>query len=331
MKQRFMVLIPGIILTALIATVAQWLGRTGLLSLVGPSVWALLIGICLHPLVKRLVFFQGGVGFTAKKLLRFAIIGMGFTLSLTEVLSIGSFSAIVMIFTLVTAFGGGYLLGKALGLDWRQSALISAGTGICGASAIATLAPVIDGDEEAIAWALSATFIFDVAMVVLFPLMGRALAMSDIGYGLWTGTAVNDTSSVLAAGYAFSEEAGSYAIIVKLARTLSIVPITTLFSWINGRGSQRRGVSLKRIFPWFIILFLAAVLLNTLSLIPVAFGLRVAKSGRFVMVMALGAVGLSTDARAMARSAAKPMTHGFFISLAVVLVSYMVQALLNQI
>ncbi|MFA5447154.1 MAG: putative sulfate exporter family transporter [Sphaerochaeta sp.] len=331
MKQRIMVLIPGIILTALIAAVAQGLGSLGLLSLVGPSVWALLIGICLHPVAKQFAFFQEGIGFTAKKLLRFAIIGMGFTLNLTQVLSIGSFSAIVMLFTLVTAFGGGYLLGKILGLDWRQSALISAGTGICGASAIAALAPVIDGDEEAIAWALSATFIFDVAMVILFPLMGRALAMSDIGYGLWAGTAVNDTSSVLAAGYAFSEEAGSFAIIVKLARTLSIVPIAILFSWINGRSSQRKQVSLQRIFPWFIILFLAAVLLNSLSLIPPAFGAQVAKSGRFIMVMALGAVGLSTDARAMACSATKPMTHGFIISVAVVLVSYLVQALLNQI
>ena len=142
-------------------------------------------------------------------------------------------SLTVMLFTLLTCFGGGYLIGRALGLDWKLSNLISAGTGICGGSAIAAVAPVIDAKDSDIAYALSATFLFDMAMIVLFPIMGRAMGLSDMAYGLWTGTAVNDTSSVVAAGYAFSEGAGDFATMVKLTRTLAIIPTVVVFSFVS--------------------------------------------------------------------------------------------------
>lgn len=324
-------IIPGLLLSGVVAIVAVALTSIIPIALIGSSVWALLVGLALHPLARRYPLFGTGIAFTSKRVLRLAIIGMGMTLNFSQILAIGRFSMVVMLFTLLTAFGGGYLLGRVLGLDWKQSALINAGTGICGGSAIAALAPVIDADETAIAWALSATFIFDVLMVVLFPIMGRALSMSDMGYGLWTGTAVNDTSSVVAAGYAFSESAGSFAIVVKLARTLSIVPIALLFSLLRSRHSTTRTVSVSTIFPWFIIAFLAVAALNSTISIPQSLQSLVSKTGRFAMVMALGAVGLSTNARQMAQAAAKPMGHGFLISVAVVVVSYVVQALLGQV
>ncbi len=330
MIQRFTHTLPGIAVAACVATLAFFIQPST--PLISSSVWALLIGLALHQLIVRYPITQKGLTFTSKKLLRLAIIGMGVTLNITEVLSIGGISLIVMIFTLITAFGGGYLLGKIIGLDWKQSALISAGTGICGGSAIGALAPVIEADESAIAWALSATFIFDILMVILFPIMGRFLAMSDLGYGLWTGTAVNDTSSVVAAGYAFSERAGAFALVVKLTRTLSIIPISLIFAFIQGRNTAKANrVSVLQLLPWFIIVFLVVVGLNSFSLIPHYLSNIIAKGGRFAMVMALGAIGLSTDAKTMAKSATKPMTHGFLISLAVVLVSYAVQHLLGQL
>ena len=138
-----------------------------------------------------------------------------------------------MMFTLLTCFGGGYFIGRALKLNWKLSNLISAGTGICGGSAIAAIAPTIDADNNDVAYAMSATFLFDMLMIVLFPIMGRAMGMSDEAFGLWAGTAVNDTSSVVATGYAFSEAAGDFATMVKLTRTLCIIPTVVIFAFIN--------------------------------------------------------------------------------------------------
>ena len=118
-------------------------------------------------------------------------------------------------------------------MDWKLSSLISAGTGICGGTAVATLSQVIDAEDSDVAYAISATFIFDVVMVILFPIMGAALGLSDMAFGLWAGTAVNDTSSVVAAGYAYSDAAGDFATIVKLTRTLSIIPVVLAFSYLN--------------------------------------------------------------------------------------------------
>jgi uncharacterized membrane protein YadS len=138
-----------------------------------------------------------------------------------------------MVFTLLTCFGGGYFIGKALGLNWKLSNLISAGTGICGGSAIAAISSVIEADDNDVAYAMSATFLFDMAMIVLFPIMGRAMGMSDEAFGIWAGTAVNDTSSVVAAGYAFSEGAGDFATMVKLTRTLAIIPTVITFAFVQ--------------------------------------------------------------------------------------------------
>jgi uncharacterized integral membrane protein (TIGR00698 family) len=240
-----------------------------------------------------------------------------------------------MSFTLFTAFAGGYVLGKFLKIPWRQSGLISAGTGICGGSAIAAIAPVIDADHQDIAYALSATFLFDIAMVILFPLVGKAMGMSDFGFGLWTGTAVNDTSSVVAAGFSFSEAAGNYAIVVKLTRTLSIIPAILIFSYIHlkshNKDTKQHSYSLLAIFPWFIILFLIVVLLNSLNLFSENLQLSISSIGKFCMVMALGAIGLKTDFFSLIKSGFRPMLLGFLVSLAVVVVSFLVQFLLHQI
>ena len=158
----------------------------------------------------------------------------------TTVLKVGRFSLTVMVFTLATCFGVGYFVGKALGLNWKMSNLISAGTGICGGSAIAAIAPVIEATDLDVAYGMSATFLFDMAMIVLFPIMGRALGLSDAAYGLWAGTAVNDTSSVVAAGYAFSEKAGDFATMVKLTRTLAIIPTVLVFALISAHLKKKQ-------------------------------------------------------------------------------------------
>ena len=223
---------PGFALALVIALLAKGIEALLPFDVIGASVIAMFIGMLINGYRKPGKTTAPGVKFTAKKILKFAIILLGASLNVTTILNVGRMSLTVMLFTLLTCFGGGYFIGRALGLDWKLSNLISAGTGICGGSAIAAVAPVIDAKDSDIAYALSATFLFDMAMIVLFPIMGRAMGLSDMAYGLCAGTAVNDTSSVVAAGYAFSEGAGDFATMVKLTRTLAIIPTVVVFSFV---------------------------------------------------------------------------------------------------
>ena len=182
------------------------------------------IGMIVNAFYKPNSVTAPGIKFTSKKILKFAIILLGASLNIRTVLTVGRFSLTVMVFTLATCFGLGALIGKALGLNWKTSSLINAGTGICGGSAIAAIAPVIEATDMDIAYGLSATFLFDTVMIVVFPILGHWMGFSDAAFGLWAGTAVNDTSSVVATGYAFSEAAGDFATMVKLTRTLAIIP-----------------------------------------------------------------------------------------------------------
>jgi uncharacterized integral membrane protein (TIGR00698 family) len=177
-------------------------------------------------------------------------------------------------------------------------------------------------------------------MVILFPLAGRYFGMSDLGFGLWAGTAVNDTSSVVAAGYAFSDAAGAFAVIVKLTRTLSIVPIVMIFSVINARENKKLGLSsneqeekveIKNIFPYFILLFLAMVAVKSTGFISAELSSNIASISKFMMIMALGAIGLTTNFSEVSDSGIKPLLHGFIISSLVVVVSFTVQLFIGQI
>ncbi|CCU78128.1 Putative membrane protein YeiH [Halanaerobium saccharolyticum subsp. saccharolyticum DSM 6643] len=332
--------LAGIILTILLALTAKAVSTYIPMHIISASVFALILGMLLNPIIKEIYIFNKGIKFVSKKILKTGIVLMGLTLSFSQVLSVGGYSLIVMTFTLMTAFGGGYLVGRLFNMNWKLSSLISAGTGVCGGSAIAAVAPTIEAENSDIAYAISATFIFDILMVILFPIAGRYLGMSDLGFGLWAGTAVNDTSSVVAAGYAFSDAAGSFAVIVKLTRTLSIVPIVMIFSIINARENRRLGikeneqhekVSIRNIFPYFILLFLVMVAVKSTGIISADLSNNIASISKFMMVMALGAIGLTTNFNEVSDSGIKPLFHGFIISSLVVIVSFTVQMFIGQL
>ena len=333
--KKFMTFIPGMALAIGIAAVARILENfenAAGIHIIGASVIALFIGMAVNAFRKPTETTAPGIKFTSKKILKFAIILLGASLNIRTVLTVGRFSLIVMIFTLATCFGLGALIGKALGLNWKTSSLINAGTGICGGSAIAAIAPVIEADDTDIAYGLSATFLFDTIMIVVFPILGQMMNLSDAAFGLWAGTAVNDTSSVVATGYAFSEAAGDFATMVKLTRTLSIIPAVLAFAAVNlhikrkqnGEGEAVK-VSIKSIFPWFILGFLAMSGVATLEILPVAVVSAMKDVSKFLMVAALAAIGLNTDFKHLCKSGAKPMLHGFIISLLVVIVAIAVE------
>ena len=330
-------IVPGFVAALLVAFVARWLESLLPIHVIGASVIALFLGMGINACIRPNELLQKGLKFTSKRILKFAIILLGASLSIGTILTVGSMSLVVMCFTLLTCFGGGYFVGRALGLNWKLSNLISAGTGICGGSAIAAIAPVIDAEDTDIAYAMSATFLFDMAMIVLFPIMGRWMGLSDVAYGLWSGTAVNDTSSVVAAGYAFSEAAGDFATMVKLTRTLSIIPTVLIFAFLNISLKRKAAVAApagtvetKKIrfvslFPWFIVGFIALAIVNSVGVIPTELSAGAKDLSKFLMVAALAAIGLNTSFRDMKKAGAAPMLHGFIISALVVAVAIAVE------
>ncbi|HAX72444.1 MAG TPA: putative sulfate exporter family transporter [Firmicutes bacterium] len=333
--------LPGLLLATVIAMVATYVNQY--VHVIGASVFALFIGMAIHFFMGEQSTLKPGITFSSKSLLKLAIILLGTSLSMSQIIEVGKFSLIVMVFTLAAAFGFGYLFGKLFKMDWKLSSLISAGTGICGGTAIATLSQVIDADDSHVAYAISATFIFDVLMVIAFPIMGAYLGLSDMAFGLWAGTAINDTSSVVAAGYTFSHAAGDFATIVKLTRTLSIIPIVLAFSYLNERlkmkqkieasleEQQPTKVNIKKIFPWFILMFLGAALLNSIGVIPASVSQALSQASKFFMVIALAAIGLKTNIKDVTKSGVAPMLHGFIISFIVVIISLAVQVFLGQV
>jgi uncharacterized integral membrane protein (TIGR00698 family) len=331
-------LIPGVALAVGIAAIAWFIESILPIHIVGAAVIAMFIGMIANHFLSSVKIFNSGVKFTSKKILKLAIILLGLSLNITTVLNVGKMSLLVMIFTLLTCFGGGYFIGKALGLNWKLSNLISAGTGICGGSAIAAIAPTIDADDNDVAYAMSATFLFDMAMIILFPILGRMLGMSDEAFGIWAGTAVNDTSSVVATGYAFSEAAGDFATMVKLTRTLTIIPTVVTFAFIQLRlkrkealANSQDGSELKanfkitKIFPWFILGFIAMSIIASIFTIPATVVSGTKTVSKFLMVCALAAIGVNTSFADMKKAGIRPMLHGFIISALVVIVALVVE------
>ncbi|MEE1186337.1 MAG: putative sulfate exporter family transporter [Acutalibacteraceae bacterium] len=329
---------PGIILSVLVALLACWLESLLPIHLIGSAVIAMFVGMILNHFLKKTDIFASGLKFTSKKILKFAIILLGLSLNITTILNVGKMSLVVMVFTLLTCFGGGYFIGKALGLNWKLSNLISAGTGICGGSAIAAIAPTIDADDNDIAYAMSATFLFDMAMIILFPIMGRAIGMTDEAFGIWAGTAVNDTSSVVATGYAFSEAAGDFSTMVKLTRTLAIIPTVIVFAFVQLRLKRKEALAsssnddnlkanfnIVKIFPWFILGFLALSIVASIFHIPTEIVSGTKSASKFLMVCALAAIGLNTSFSSMKKAGIRPMIHGFIISALVVIVALVVE------
>ncbi len=321
-------LLPGLLLSGGVAILAIFTSRLVPGDAIGATVMALLIGMLFNPVLNKFQQVQPGVDYTGKMILRIGIILMGVNLNFQEVVNVGSYALFVMLFTMTSAVLFSNVLGKMFGINWKLTNLLAVSTAICGGSAVAAVGPVIDADNEDITYAISATFIFDIITVVLFPIIGMAIGMSHFGYGTWIGTAVNDTSSVVAAGYAFSEMAGNTALIVKLTRTLFIIPAVLIFSFVNERvearaqkGGERPPIQFKKIFPFFIIFFLVVVALRSFGIIPEAIVPPIANTSRFAMVMALSAIGMKTSFGDLKEIGPKPMLLGFIMDTLVVFVA----------
>jgi uncharacterized integral membrane protein (TIGR00698 family) len=329
-------LAAGLLLCVAIAATA--IAAADYAPVVGAPVIAIAIGVVItNALRGPLHIATLRIGDISKLCLKGGIILLGASLDLGVIVRTGLESLPVLLITIGAGLTCALLIGRAMNVQWRMRCLIGIGTTICGASAIAALAPVLRAKAEEIAYSISVIFFFNMLAVFMFPTIGHVMGLSDPGFGLWAGTAVNDTSAVVAAGFAYSHDAGTIATIVKLTRTTLIIPLVIGFGlmmpWFETRPEGDSASLVQRVYqavPVFIILFVAASLLNTLGLMG-QFGPSVQLGGRWVLVVALAAVGLQGHWRAFTGAGARPLLLGLVTWAVVALASLAIQMWTNSL
>lgn len=337
----------GVALCLVLAVPAWFLGKR--FEVVGGPVFAILIGMIVALFVKGSAAepFAAGVKFTSKKVLQYAVILLGFGLNLMEIAQVGASSLPVIVATITTSLVVAFVLSRALNIPAKISTLVGVGSSICGGSAIAATAPVIDADDEEVAQAISVIFLFNIIAALIFPALGGLLGLSNEGFALFAGTAVNDTSSVTAAAAAWDGmHAGANALngatIVKLTRTLAIIPITLVLAVWQARqarkAAQAQGAkassaggtfSLRKIFPFFILFFVLASVITTVFALPVQVTAPIKELSKFFIVMAMAAIGFNTDIVKLVKTGGKPILLGFCCWVAIACVSLGMQHLLG--
>ncbi|ELY5747577.1 YeiH family putative sulfate export transporter [Streptococcus iniae] len=330
--------IPGILICLAIALPSWLLGHY--LPLIGAPVFAILSGMLCAMFYQKREKSQAGISFTSKYILQFAVVLLGFGLNLKQIMSVGLESLPIILSTIATSLLVAYCLQKKLKLDINTATLVGVGSSICGGSAIAATAPVIDAKEDEIAKAISVIFLFNILAALLFPSLGQLLGLSNHGFAIFAGTAVNDTSSVTATAASWDALHHSNtldgATIVKLTRTLAIIPITLFLSYYKAKHAKEstRGqeFSLKKAFPTFIIFFLLASLVTSLASVfglPMAIFDSLKVLSKFFIVMAMAAIGLNSNLPKLIKTGDQAIFLGAICWLSITLVSLVMQLMMG--
>ncbi len=321
---RLRAILPGLGLALALGAVATALGH--LAPVVGAPVIAVVLGIAIASVRQLPAGLRPGLTFAGRTVLQSSIIVLGLGLSFREVLSTGISSLPVLLGSLGVALIGAPVIGRALGVGRDLRTLIGVGTGICGASAIAATDAVIGAAVIDVSYAIATIFVFNIVAVLTFPAIGHLLHLSPGGFGLWAGTAINDLSSVVAASSIFGHGATSSAVVVKLTRTLMIIPISVTLGIARSRSARRPGQDKPRAFtlrllrgalPLFIGWFLVSVSANTVGIVPVHWHSDITAVAQLLITVALGAIGLSARARDIVQSGLRPLALGALLWLLV--------------
>lgn len=336
----------GLVLCLIISIPAWLLGKQ--FEVIGGPVFAIVIGIVLALVVPDRFngSLQPGVKYTSKKILQYAVVLLGFGLNLAQIAQVGATSLPIIVSTITTSLVISYVLCRVLKIPSKISTLVGVGSSICGGSAIAATAPVIDADDDEIAQAISVIFLFNIIAALVFPTLGGILGLSNEGFGLFAGTAVNDTSSVTAAAAAWDgmhpgANTLDAATIVKLTRTLAIIPITLVLAFLQVRQAKRAAdegqgngeasgtFDLKKIFPFFILFFVLASVLTTVLALPAEVTAPIKELSKFFIVMAMAAIGFNTNIVQLVRTGGKPIFMGACCWVGIAAVSLGMQHLLG--
>lgn len=329
--------LPGIAVCLAIAVPSWLLGK--LVPVIGGPVFSILIGMIIALIWTPGETFKPGIGFTSKKVLQAAVVLLGFGLNLSVVLQTGKQSLPIIVCTIATSLLVAFAMHKLLHLDGDTCTLIGVGSSICGGSAIAATAPVINADDEKVAQSISVIFFFNVLAALLFPLLGQALGFdtsSGESFGIFAGTAVNDTSSVTATASTWDSMWGlgsqtlDKAVTVKLTRTLAIIPITLMLSLMQAKkaGKAQGGFKLKNAFPMFILWFICASVVTTICTalgVPSSVFSPLKELSKFFIIMAMAAIGLNSNIVKLVKGGGKPLLLGGCCWISIAAVSLLIQ------
>lgn len=331
----------GMLLCLIIAIPAWLLGKQ--FPIIGGAVISILAGMIVAIFFKDKGDFEAGIKFTSKKILQWAVILLGFGLNLGVIVETGVQSLPIIVCTIATSLIVAFVIHKVMKVPAKISTLVGVGSSICGGSAIAATAPVIDADDEEVAQAISVIFFYNVLAAIFFPTLGAILGFSTTSgeaFGIFAGTAINDTSSVTAAAstwdsmWALGSATLDKAVTVKLTRTLAIIPITLVLALYRSRKESEKGqkVSIKKIFPFFILYFIGASIITTVA---IHFGVSasvfspIKTLSKFFIVWAMAAIGLNTDIVKLIKTGGKPLFLGACCWIGITGVSLLMQHVLE--
>lgn len=331
----------GMLLCLIISVPCWLLGQK--FPIIGGPVFAIIAGMVITLFLKDKTAFHDGITFTSKKVLQYAVILLGFGLNLSVILETGRQSLPIIIATISTSLIISYVLHRVMHIPGKISTLVGVGSSICGGSAIAATAPVIDADDEEVAQAISVIFFFNVLAALLFPAFGALIGFSTgsgEAFGIFAGTAVNDTSSVTAAAstwdslYQLGSATLDKAVTVKLTRTLAIIPITLVLAFIRTKNAKADGqkVDFKKIFPFFILYFILASVITTVAIeagVSPDFFAPIKTLSKFFIVLAMSAIGLNTNIVKLVKTGGKPIIMGLCCWIGITGVSLLMQRLLG--
>lgn len=300
-----------------------------LLTKYNKPLFILLFILCLLPFISPAVALFMGLAFalmagqpfptfskkTSKYLLQFSVVGLGFGMNLHESLQSGKDGMLFTIVSVVSVLALGMFLGKKLLMDRKTAYLISAGTAICGGSAIAAVAPVIKANDNEMSMSLGTVFILNAIALFIFPPIGHALGMTQEQFGLWAAIAIHDTSSVVGAGSAYGEKALEIATLVKLTRALWIIPLTIVTMFIF----KQKGAKIT--IPWFIFFFILAMVANTFLSIPEAVSHSLVWAAKKGLTVTLFLIGAGLSRQVIRQVGVRPMVQGLILWIFIGLIS----------
>ena len=314
---------PGLLLCLVIAVPSWFFGKR--FPIIGGAVTAIIVGMIAALFIKDKTKLEAGIKFTSKKILQWAVVLLGFGLNLNVIFQTGVQSLPIIICTIAASLLIAFVLQRAMHIPSKIATLIGVGSSICGGSAIAATAPVIDAGDEEVAQSISVIFFFNVLAALIFPAFGSLIGFdtaSGEAFGIFAGTAVNDTSSVTAAAstwdamWGLGSETLDKAVTVKLTRTLAIIPITLVLAFIRTKkanGTDGKKVSFKKIFPFFILYFIGASVITTVAVslgADAAVFSPVKELSKFFIVLAMSAIGINTDIVKLVKTGGKPLILG---------------------
>ena len=339
MKLKVIAIGPGLILTLAIAVFSRWLH--GFLpgswsAVLGEVVIGLSLGLIIGNLWRPSLLFKPGLEFSFCTVLKIAIVLLGARLSLQQVMQIGGKAVLLITLLILLALMVAHLLGRLTGVSGKLSTLIGVGTAICGNTAITVTAPVIKARDEEVSFAIGANTLIGTTAVFLYPVLGHQLGLSDTFFGTWAGVAVNDTSQVVATGFAYSEQAGELATAVKLTRNALMGFVIVAIGYLYSKGSpnwERMSLfgKIRSSIPGFVIGFLVMAVLNSLGVFdrlsdlinrPVLQDMTYA--AKFLILVALTGVGFCTRLNDMRKIGLAPFVLALAAALSTSLVSYFV-------